>query len=711
MIMNRVLYPALFLLVTVVIAGCNATGVQKDRSTPIFQDVSKPSPPSDTPKEDKKWEWQITEAGEPAPGEVADAPTEIIIPRELTAPEMAPSAPEGKKLDLSMTFHDADVREVMKVLLGELLNLNYVIDKNVRGTITFRMTGKFYKNEMLNIIQAVLNANDLALVKREGVIEVTRLADAKIEPTPLILGKKVEKGGVNIVTQVVPLNYMAPQALLPTLRAFITPAGIVMAPNDSHALVVVDKASNMRRLVGMINAFDVPFFAGKAVKFYDIEYANVTNLSKDLKELAASLGAPQQGPLSQIGFVPLADTNKLLVAVSNPSMLATVDFWIEHMDIRSPGGAQLYIYKLQHKKAETMASVLKDLFSKEGGTGTSVAAPLGTPATTPSPGVQAGPVTVISDAESNSLVIRALPRDYQNIRRIIEVMDATPRQVLIEVLIAEVTLTESLQYGVEYFLRQRGFGVAVDLQPSSITNLMGPGALNPTWPTRNAVLPGGGRAFYLKSDVDFIINLLAKTTNVEVLSTPRILVRHEQEATIQVGQEEPILTQRLQEPSPATEGQFVTSNTIEYRDTGVILTVTPRIGENNMVTLDIDQEVTTIQSEVTAGIDSPRFTTRKVTTSLVVENGRTIVIGGTIDRRVDKIVKRIPGLHRIPILGNLFKSQDIEKKRTELLLVLTPHIVATPEDADRVTRDFEKKLRAIDRLRSAKTTKGGASVQ
>lgn len=710
MIMNRVLYPALFLLIAVVIASCNATGVQKDQSTPISQDVSKPSPPSDTPKEDKKWEWQITAAGEPTPEEVVDAPTEIFVPRELTAPEMALSAPEGKKLDLSMTFHDADVREVLKVLLGELLNLNYVIDKNVHGTITFRMTGQFYKNEMLDIIQAVLNANDLALVKREGVIEVTRLADAKIEPAPLILGKKVEKGGVNIVTQVVPLDYMSPQALLPTLRAFITPAGTVMAPNDSHALVVVDKASNMRRLVGMINAFDVPFFAGKAVKFYDIKYANVANLSKDLKELATTLGAQQQGPLSQIGFVPLADTNKLLVAVSNPSMLATVDFWIEHMDIRSPGGAQLYIYKLQHKKAEAMASVLKELFSREGGTGTSAVASPGMPAT-PSPGVQAGPVTVISDTESNSLVIRALPRDYQNIRRIIEVMDATPRQVLIEVLIAEVTLTDALAYGVEYFIRERGFGVAVDLQPSPIKSLLGPGALNPTSPVRNAILPSGGRAFYLKKDVDFIINLLAQTTEIEVLSTPRILVRHEQEATIQVGQEEPILTQRLQEPSPATEGQFVTSNTIEYRDTGVILTVTPRIGENNMVTLDIDQEVTTIQAEVTAGIDSPRFTTRKVVTSLVVENGRTIVIGGTIDRRSDTIIKKIPGLHRIPILGNLFKSQDIEKTRTELLLVLTPHVVATPEEADMVTQNFERKLKAIEKLRNNKTTNENVSVQ
>jgi type II secretory pathway component GspD/PulD (secretin) len=195
------------------------------------------------------------------------------------------------------------------------------------------------------------------------------------------------------------------------------------------------------------------------------------------------------------------------------------------------------------------------------------------------------------------------------------------------------------------------------------------------------------------------------------LATPRILVRHEQKAVIQVGQEEPILTQELQEADPAQAGQFITSNTVEYKSIGVILTVTPRIGENRMITLDVSQEVTSIQSEVTQGINSPRFTTRKATTSLVVEDGKTIIIAGIIESRYDNVVEKIPVISRIPVLGHLFKSQSRTKKKTELMLILTPHIVNNSADADRLTQEFERRLKAIEKLRSKTASKGSVAVQ
>ncbi|MEE9584499.1 MAG: secretin N-terminal domain-containing protein, partial [Candidatus Brocadiales bacterium] len=504
----------------------------------------------------------------------------------------------------------------------------------------------------------------------------------------------------------------------PTIRAFLTPSGIVMSPNNSHVIVIMDKASNVSRLVAMTDSFDIPFFGGKAVKFYDVTNVNVSNLAKDLEALAVNLGAPPKGPQAQVGFIPLEDSNKLLVAVANPEMLATVDFWVKQMDVESPGGAQIYIYKLQHKKAESMANIISELFTGSAGTSSKVTGP-GEPVQmgpsirqVPKSGAsQAGPVTVIADAESNSLVMRALPKDYQNIRRIIEIMDATPKQVLIEVLIAEVTLTDALEYGVEYFLRNSNFGIATSLLPAAIPPLS-PVAVPEI--ITSVGLTGGTKAIFINSkdpDLTSIITLLDTTTNVEVLATPRILVRHEQKAVIQVGQEEPILTQELQEADPAQAGQFITSNTVEYKSIGVILTVTPRIGENRMITLDISQEVTSIQSEVTQGIQSPRFTTRKATTSLVVEDSRTIIIAGIIESRYDNVVEKIPVISRIPVLGHLFKSQSRTKKKTELMLILTPHIVNNSDDADRLTQEFERRLKAIEKLRSKTASKGGVAVQ
>ncbi len=710
--MKRVLHLILFLPIVLALAGCTAMEGRDGQSLPIAQDIPKPSPPSDTSTKTQDWEWQITkEEKEEGAKEVSSKPAEFTMPMELRAPELVLPTPEGKKLDVSMTFHSADVREVLKMLLGELLDVNYVIDKKVGGEVTFRMVGQFYKEEMLNIIQAVLNVQNLAMVQKNGIIEVTLLGEAKMEPGPLSFGKKIERRGANIVTQVIPLHYTTPQALIPTIRAFMTPAGIVMAPNNSHAIVIVDKASNVRRLVAIIDTFDIPSFAGKAVKFYDIENVNVSNLAKDLESLTRGLGQQTKGPEQQLGFIPLTDTNKLLVTAATPKMLPTIDFWIKHMDIKPSEGLQIYIYKLQHKKAESMAMILNDLFAKGGAVGPTAtteleAPPQAGPQVTAGSTSQAGPVKVIADAESNALVISAVPKDYQNIRRIIDVMDATPKQVLIEVLIAEVTLTDAFAYGVEYFLRSTGTkdGIGTSILPNPADAIVGRAS-------EALLFAQGTRIFHLRKNLDAVLTVLDQTTNVEILATPRILVRHEQKATIQVGQEEPILTQRLQEPAPAQPGDFVTSNTIEYRDTGTILHVTPRIGENNMVTLDIDQEVTSIQDEVTRGIDSPRFATRKAVTSLVVENGRTIVIGGIIETKYVNVVGKIPVLHLIPLLGNLFKSQDISKKKTELLLVLTPYVVSNSNEADKITQDFERKLKAIGKLRSKKTTNKNVSVQ
>lgn len=701
-ITEGILFLILFLLV-IPISGCAETEKLESKSTP-------------TPEKTEKWEWQITEEKAVKGGRPQS--TEAAIPVNLKPPLVELKAPVGEEIDVSMTLHSADIREVLEVLLGELLDVNYIISEEIGGTLTFRMVGQFYKEEMLNVIQTVLNINNLAMVQRDDLIEVVLLEEAKLEASPLVLGRKIRANGANLVTQIVPLRYTTPQAIIPTIRAFLTPSGIVMSPNDSHVIVIVDKASNVSRLVPMISTFDIPFFGGKAVKLYDITNVNAANLAKDLEALAVNLGAPPKGPQAQLGFIPLTDSNKLLVAAANPEMLATVDFWVKQMDVESPGGAQIYIYKLQHKKAENMANIISELYTGSTAKSSKVTGPeepaqMGPPIPPVLKGAasQAGLVTVIVDAESNALVIRALPKDYQNIRRIIEVLDATPKQVLIEVLIAEVTLTDALEFGVEYFLQKQlqnlKYGLASSLLPAGIPALV-PATVSAIKPSVDAT--GGTKGIYLNPrnpNWTSVITLLNTTTHVEVLSTPRILVRHEQKAIIQVGQEEPILTQELKEADPAQAGQFVTSNTVEYKSIGVILTVTPRIGENQMITLDVSQEVTSIQSEVTQGINSPRFTTRKAVTSLVVKDNRTIIIGGIIETRYDNVEKKVPVINRIPVLGHLFKSQSRTKKKTELMLVLTPHIINNSDDADRLTQEFERKLKAIEKLRSKKAPKGG----
>jgi type II secretion system protein D len=328
---------------------------------------------------------------------------------------------------------------------------------------------------------------------------------------------------------------------------------------------------------------------------------------------------------------------------------------------------------MQHEQAETTVPILTELFKEKI-----------TPTAKPGEEVEDA-MKIIADKNTNSIIIKALPIDYYSIKTIIQTLDATPQQVLIEAIIAEVTLTDALAHGVEYFFRQKGGskeGGNISLTPSGVTA----GA--------TGVLASGTKFFTLNRDIDAIFNLIAKETEAEILSTPHILVRDEQTASIQVGQSEPIRTGTSQ-PLAGTQPL----EQIQYRDTGTILTVTPRIGENQMVTLDITQEVSSAIESAASNIDSPTFPIRRTETSLVVQSGHAIYLGGIIDIDNDVTIKKIPLLGDIPFIGNIFRSTDITKEKTELMVLITPYIINTVAEADMLTREFKEKLKQIAKMR------------
>jgi type II secretion system protein D len=301
---------------------------------------------------------------------------------------------------------------------------------------------------------------------------------------------------------------------------------------------------------------------------------------------------------------------------------------------------------------------------------------------------------IIADKNTNSIIIKALPIDYQSIKTIIETLDATPQQVLIEAIIAEVTLSDALAHGVEYFFRKKGRdseGANISLTPKGIPT----GFPTPSPLISDALGGFGTRVFSFNRDLDVIISLVAAESELEVLSSPHLLVRDEQTASIQVGSSQPILTSQQQ----STLEQANVVNQIQYRDIGTILTITPRIGENEMVTLDIKQEVSSIAPpEDSSIVESPAFTQRITETSLVIKSGHAIYLGGIIDIKNEVIIKKVPLLGDIPILGNAFKSISESKSKTELMVLITPHIINTTAEADMLTREFKEKLKQIAKM-------------
>ncbi len=628
-----------------------------------------------------KWEWEITPPSKVVEEEESKTiQSEFNYPREKIEAESVPAeVPEGDKIDITFNFQNADIKEVLKVILGDIMGFNYTLDKRVTGVITLRTGGKFYKRELLDIVQAMLNINGFAVVKGVNIFHVLPIQEARSEARIVHLNGRFKAGGAGgreLVTQIVSLNHVAPQAIIPTLRGLLTKGGFVIAPNDTHAIVISDNITNMDRLLKVIRTFDVPFFAGQVLKFYEIKYADPVTLAKDLELVAQTLGAKTKGPKLDIAFIPFQDTNKILVATSMPELLESVDSWIANIDIHlGENKPKMYIYKMQHEKVETTVPILTELFKEK--------------ITPPEKGTKVGtePMKIIADKNTNSVIVKALPADYQVIKSIIAALDAPPQQVLIEAIIAEVTLTDNLDWGVEAFFRYGGpsasgkpKGAVASLLPTGITS------------GSTGALAGGIRSFTFNRDIDAIFNMVASEGETELLSTPHILVRDEQTASIQVGESQPVLTGTSSTTTTADR-----LSTVQYRDIGSILTVTPRIGENNMITLDVSQEISEIiaTSEVP---NTPAFSTRKTETSLVIKSGHSIYMGGIIDIKDEVTIKKFPLLGDIPVLGNLFKSLDSSKTKTELMILITPHIINTEAEADRITREFKEKLKQIARM-------------
>ncbi len=681
-----------------------------------------PAPQAPPVMAERRWEWQITpEVEAKKPGEEAPKkiPNEFVFPKEFEKPTIPPTPPPtGEKIDVTFNFQSADIREVIHVILGDFLKLNYVVDRKVAGAITLHAVGKFYKKELMDIIQLMLNVNGLAMIVKEDVVEVTTIQEARQRSPNVYIGDDIQEHGEDIITQIVSLEYIAPQGIIPTIRGFMTQAGFVVAPNDAHALVISEQASNMERVLSIIKMFDLSVFAGKALKFYDIKHVDVKGLAKELEGVAQSLGAVTKGARTEMSFTPFTESNRLLVATRTPELLSTIDLWIQNIDLESEQRVtRLYIYKLQHQKAKDIQPVLTQLYSEKisgQAATTKIGAPKPPteerkPGAPPIQKTEAGavireqPMRIIADDSTNSLIIKALPADYQEIRSIIDALDASPQQVLIEVVIAEVTLTENMKEGVELFLKNKLKTVTetTGTGTSAVTTVKKVGGRQISSTNLIGLAGAGGLLDLTFGSVQTIFEILATESSTNFLSTPHLLVRDDQKASIQVGEDVPTNTSQATIPVAGTG----IVQQVQYRSVGIIFTVTPHIAENGMVTLDITEEKSEIGDSISVGgLSNPKFTTRKAETSFVVKGGNTVLIGGIIQNKQSTSINKVPVLGDIPVLGYLFKSiSKTINDKTELLVLITPHVINTATDAEILTKEFEERVKSLQRVIKGET--------
>ena len=605
--------------------------------------------------------------------------------------------------DIKLNFQNANLLEVVKVVMGDMLGLNYTVDPAVQGAVSMQTTRALAREDLLPTLELLLRMNGAALVDRDGLYRVVPLATALAEVRAPQLGdtRMALPGGFNV--RVVPLQYVAAEEMAQILTPFVsTNNQLLRVDTARNLLILADSGTNMDRLLDTIDVFDVDRMAGMSVALFTPDFVEAATLAADLEKLLAD---PEYGLMSGlVRFIVVERLNGLIVVTPRAEHLARVREWIERLD-RNTGDAspRLFVYRVQNGKATDLAAMLSDVFAGNDKKSEPVSlAPGLEPATVgnepgkdqperPAPvtpgrdsltqGLQINPnnpVKIIADEPNNALLILARGTEYRQILAALRQLDVSPMQVLIEVTIAEVTLTDDLSFGVEWFFKNN-FG-----SKSGIGQLdLGAAGIAAIQPGFSYALSGGDNV------VRAVVNALATESNLSIISSPTLLVLNNQEANIQVGEDVPVLTQE----QSTDAGNII--NSVDYRETGVLLRVKPRINAGGLVILEVEQETSQVSATDTAFAGSPAIQQRKISSTVAVNSGDTIILGGLIIDNRDTSESGVPVLHKIPGLGALFGNKSDNQGRTEIIVLITPRAVSNSTAALQVTEEFRRRLQEL----------------
>ncbi|MGZ5649471.1 MAG: type II secretion system secretin GspD [Usitatibacter sp.] len=652
-------------------------------------------------------------------------------------PRPAQASPPPGPEEASLNFEGLDVREVAKVILGDYLKESYTVHPAVAGTVTFRTIRPIPLKDLLPTLEMLLLQNNAAVVKEEGVYKILPVAAVRGSISPQ-LGTSAAALPQGFSVIVVPLKFVGAREMQRLLEPFASD-NTVRIDEARNLIIVAGNQRELRHIVDTVELFDVDWLSGYSIGLFPVKSADVKTLVGDLDRV---FGAAAQSPLAGlVRVVPIERLNALLVVTTQPRYLEMAKTWLERLDQAggtAGGGTRFFVYTVKNGKAENLAQLIGDLFSSRRTTTTSpTLSPGSRPAEIRSPpfgqtstpgqtstttvtatpaaatfqlptgagGTTANEVRVIADKDTNSLLILATPADYEVIEGALRKLDIVRRQVLVEVLLAEVALSDDLKFGIDWFIRSS----------SNPTGFLGPGTFASTDVGKVPVkLPGGLQLVQLSGgEIRAVLNALGTDNKTQVLASPQVMVLDNEKAEIKVGKKISVQTQSQSGVSTATG----LTSTFQYLETGVLLAVTPRINSGGMVTLEVSQEV----SEAVAGSGgtainpNPDVTTRNAKTSVAVASGDSIVLGGLIQENNTRSTGGLPLLSKIPVLGALFGSQEITRNRTELVLVITPRIVSDTSQAREATNELRDKLPSLERLLpkrqepDAKTTPADAS--
>ncbi len=630
---------------------------------------------------------------------------------------------------ITLKFDNADIYDVLQVVLGDALKLDYVIDPSVQGRVTLKSSSAVSMADIYSVLETALATSGVSIVKLDKIYKVTKDVNAARERLPA-----TGVGPASPVLQIIPVKFVQASQLANTLRNFLGAQAVITNDPTSRYLIVADRQSNVDKVIEMVATLDVDFLRQVQVRLIPLINSDAADVAKDLDSLFKTSGmfnwAGTDG--TKVYFLPISRMNALLVATANDKLMEAAEKWIKTLDSEPKNGfgSFVHVYPVANGNAAHLADILRQLFGGSATPSTPNRTTTGAAPASPTqaPGAAAvavqqptttitrgnvpasgnvsgssaglsGSVLVIADEATNTLIIKASAADFQQIKKLLERVDTVARQVLIQVMVAEIELNDTLQYGVEWWLNDtlkykgRSWNASAGLE----------GFVVPPTAAATGVVTGSGgglnySVFNNAGQIIGLLNLLGQDTNVNVLSAPHVMASDGKLARIEVGDEVPVVTQTSSTPS--TLGGPSISNSVTYRPTGIILEVTPVISASGRVSLVVSQEVSSVQKDggLAGGLSYPKFSKRKVSTEIVVEDGNPIMFAGLIRDSGDTLATGIPLLKDIPGIGALFGTTKKTKGKNELLMTITPFIINGRSDGDRVTTQFQNALKELKPL-------------
>jgi len=604
---------------------------------------------------------------------------------ERAGPEVKKAAEEPKSDDRYVTidFDNVDIALFIK-FISELTGKNFVIDKAVKGKVTIISPTKITVEEAYKVFESVLEVHGYTVVPAGKIIKIVPAVEARGKDIETRLREEAITPEDKVVTQLIPLRYADPNELKKLFAPLISKSSVIVSYPPTGMLIVTDVQSNIRRLLSIIEAIDLPGI-GEEISVVPLQYATASVMAKSLNEVfqkraaTAKKGAPG-APVLKI--VPDDRTNVLIMLASEDDTTKIMQL-VALLDKETPRGeGDIHVYYLQNANAEDLAKVLTAIPTQEAKAPQKGAAP-----------VISKEVQIVPDKATNSLVITAKKDDFLVLEDVIQKLDIARRMVYIEALLMEVSMTKDFALGVQWI-----FGEPVGSHDGRDVAAFGASlageALTPlgtgfSLGVLGDVITIGGIEF---PSIAAVVKALEKDSDVHILSTPQIMTTDNEEAEIVVAKNLPFQT-RVETSTEITGREF---STFEYRDVGVTLNITPQISQERSVRLKISEEVSqVIEEESVQGL--PTTLKRLAKTTVIVKDGHTVVIGGLIDRTLTQVETKTPCLGDIPGVGWLFKAQRTDDERTNLYFFLTPHIVADPQEARQL---YEQKKEEIDRIKA-----------